>query len=464
MAGKVKKGFGTYLFMLLLMLIATVLIILLVMIFSPFRKIAGYQYIYYENDYIEYNVTGGSSDSIFDLSSLEEIKINCNYATVSVERSDDIDKNMVKITNSAKGFAYADANVDFSYKLYYENGSEDKVLCIDVHEPEASVYFSKKVEIAIVLPDDKAVNLTNVTLNIANTSGDVFVAYHSNADNSISVAGLNIKTNSGGVYLGKLLNSHMEEVFINSENGGVTSLIDIIASDSFSLIAKSGDLQFQNISLGSSLATMNLGNSEFKAGLVVGNIDLQIADGYIDIDKLIGDISGNNPAEQLTTSTITIGEVGGNVSFPFANASKIRIEKLSNGKLYVNGTSGYVKVGELNGYAWIEMTSGNVELKANCDFEVKTTTGKIKVDYTGETIANKVSLISESGEVNLSVNPTLAFTLHVFDVSGNLRTANNVSVEGFDSNFEIPLEINGGGSAMEVTTNAKVNVELYKVA
>jgi len=155
MAGKVKKGFGTYLFILFLMLIAAFLIVLMVMIFSPFKKVAGFQYIFYDDEYYEYNVTGGSSDAIFDLSSLKEIKVNCNYAQVSLERSDEADKNMVKIINAANGFASAEADVDFSYKLYYEAGSDNSILCIDVHEAEASLFFSQRVEIAIVLPDDK---------------------------------------------------------------------------------------------------------------------------------------------------------------------------------------------------------------------------------------------------------------------------------------------------------------------
>ncbi|MBE7073717.1 MAG: DUF4097 domain-containing protein [Clostridiales bacterium] len=464
MAGKVKKGFGTYLFILFLMLIAAFLIVLMVMIFSPFKKVAGFQYIFYDDEYYEYNVTGGSSDAIFDLSSLKEIKVNCNYAQVSLERSDEADKNMVKIINAANGFASAEADVDFSYKLYYEAGSDNSILCIDVHEAEASLFFSQRVEIAIVLPDDKDCNLQNVTLNIANTSGDIFVGYLTPAVNRIQLAGLNIKTTNGGVYLGNMLSKDISDVFINSENGGLLSKVDLNATNSFAINAKSGLLEFQNINLGQNIAKMNLGNCEFKANEIIGNIQLQIADGYFDVIRLLGDINGNNPAEQLTTSTITIGEIQGNVSFPFANASRLNIGKLSLGKLYVNGTSGQVKVGELNGYAWIELTSGSVDIQATTDFEVKTTTGKINVVYDSNTINNKISLTSETGEVKLAVNHMLNFTLSVFDSQGQLRSSNNVSVEGFDGIFNIPLDINNGGKAIDITTNSKVEVQLNKVA
>ena len=73
MAGKVKKGFGTYMFIFLLMLIAAGLIVLLVMMFSPFKKVMGYQYIYYNNvgeeSFTEHHVTGGDASDMFDFSS-----------------------------------------------------------------------------------------------------------------------------------------------------------------------------------------------------------------------------------------------------------------------------------------------------------------------------------------------------------------------------------------------------------
>jgi len=284
------------------------------------------------------------------------------------------------------------------------------------------------------------------------------------AVNRIQLAGLNIKTTNGGVYLGNMLSKDISDVFINSENGGLLSKVDLNATNSFAINAKSGLLEFQNINLGQNIAKMNLGNCEFKANEIIGNIQLQIADGYFDVIRLLGDINGNNPAEQLTTSTITIGEIQGNVSFPFANASRLNIGKLSLGKLYVNGTSGQVKVGELNGYAWIELTSGSVDIQATTDFEVKTTTGKINVVYDSNTINNKISLTSETGEVKLAVNHMLNFTLSVFDSQGQLRSSNNVSVEGFDGIFNIPLDINNGGKAIDITTNSKVEVQLNKVA
>ncbi|MBQ8909010.1 MAG: DUF4097 family beta strand repeat protein [Clostridia bacterium] len=463
MAGKVKKGFSTYLFILFLMLVAAALVTLLVMIFRPFKEVLGYQYICYSDEVTKDKVTDGSSDDLLDFSSLEEIQINCSYATVSVERPKDCKKYSITFKNFVTGFASADANIKFSYNIYYENGSNDKVLCVDVHEPEASLYFAKNVSVSICLPDKEDANLENVELNIENTSGNISIGCVTASSNKITLASLKLQTTRGRIYLGAGLDGAIDKIFIQTKRGGIDCPINLHAQDYFTLNAKSGTLNFNNLSFGAgNLATINIGNCEFRAGTVIGDINLKMLAGYLDVEDFIGDISANNPAEQLSAATITIGEVWGNLSFPFANSSRINIGKFGGGKFYVKGTSGSVKLGETNAFAWIEMTTGSIDIKACYDFEAKTTSGKINAVIDRSDVMDEINITSKKGRVKLGVPSKLEFILNVYNTDGEMRNAGSVNVEGFDGMFELPLVINNGNKPINITTNSKV--EVYKVA
>ena len=458
MAGKVKKGFGTYLFLLLLTIIAAFLIVLLVMLFNPFKKIMGYQYFYYDDVLYEYNVTGGTTEEIFDLSAMEEIKVNCNYANVKVYKTSEVENNAIKIENRTKGFAKANADVDFTYKIYYEEGSSNKVLCVDVDEVSGSLYFSRKVAVSILIPEESPSTLTGTVVDIANTSGDVYIGYGSADEGQFQVEGINVKTKSGDIKLGPVLSTGMKDVFIKSDKGNIKAINDIVATNSFNVNSKSGKVSFKNLTLNGS-ANLILDSSEFFAQSITGNVDLEIYDGYFDVDKLSGTISGNNAAEQMSSARINIGEVNGNVSFPFANKAKIKISKMTEGsKLYVHGTSGSVTVGELRGYGWIEMTSGKVDVTTYSGLEVKTTKGDINVSYQGDSLANTLDITSQKGDVDLKVKESLAFILNVFNAKGALRDSYDISIEGFGTAFTFPLTINGGTNPINITTNADVNV------
>ena len=461
MAGKVKKGFGTYMFILFLMLIAAFLITVMVMIFNPFKNVVGYQYLFYKDVHSETNVTGGGTNAIFDLGSMDEIKINCNYADVAVYRSNMVQTNQIKIENTVNGFAKADGNVEFSYQIYYEKGSNNKVLCVDVKEAEGFLFLTKSVTVSIVLPTHGDYNLSNTKLNITNNSGSVYIGSGDAGSATINIKSLDIKTKSGNIFLSGKLGSQMQDIFISSERGEIESGINLEATNSFSLNSVYGKLQFKNIK-SNNTASMILGNSQFSANQITGNVDIEIDDGYFNVEKLDGDISGNDAAEQMTTSTINIKEVDGNVSFPFANAAKINIAKINNGNAFIHGTTGSVVIGALSGYGWITMTSGSVDVALSGACEIVTTTGNINVKYTENTLSQALTIQSQSGNVSLGVNTTLPFVLNVYNDKGELRDHNKVDVEGFDSAFTIPLVINGGSTGINVSTNGAVSVSINK--
>ena len=135
MAGGVKKGFATYLFILFLAVIATFLTIVVIMLFKPFNNILGFQYFIYASEDYRYNVTTTKNDDVIDFSTIEQINIDCDYAQVQIRKFNKVDNIAIRFTNNSKGFARYDQDTSFSYEITYAQDS-NKIINITVHEPE----------------------------------------------------------------------------------------------------------------------------------------------------------------------------------------------------------------------------------------------------------------------------------------------------------------------------------------
>ena len=172
--GKVKKGFASYLLVLLLAIVATFLILITAMLFSPFKNILGFQYFKYNEEELVFAATGDREDQYFNYETIEQINVDCGYANVKVERIFTQDKYGVKFEKYLSGFARSDQNTDFTYEVSYTDYSK-KELNVKVHEPEGFLYFSKTLTISIFVPVEKEYNLSNTAINIANTTGNIYI-------------------------------------------------------------------------------------------------------------------------------------------------------------------------------------------------------------------------------------------------------------------------------------------------
>ena len=454
MAGKVKKGFGAYMFILLLAVVAAFLIVMVVMICNPFKNILGFQYVYYKGTEDFTNVRGGDPGTIFDLTSLDEIRVNCNYAEVVIERDFDAGSNKIVVDNFIAGFAPESADVDYSVGIYYKAGSNNKILCIDVDEPECSVFFGKRVVVSIQLPKYSTKDFSNTKINISNTSGNVSIGYGDNNAEKMNIKELDIKTTSGKISFGGIVGTKMNNIFIKNETGSVeTGDLEV---GNFTFITNSGNAKFHNLKATNS-CSLQIGDGTFYASKLIGDASVQIKNGYLDIDSVVGDINGNNAAEQMQGATITIKEVSGNVSFPFVNNARITINKITNGKLYARGTTGLVNVSDMRGYAWVEMTTGSVSLHSNQAFEIVTSSGKIDASISASSISKEVIIQSEKGEINLGLNNGLGCNINAMFADGTVRNTNNVTIEGIQ-NPVFPVQLNSGGTNINLTTDSKISV------
>lgn len=474
--GGVKKGFATYLFILFLALIAAFLTIVVIMIFKPFSNILGFQYFTYADEEYHYNVTTSSDDSVLDFSTIEQINIDCDYAQVQVRRFTKVDNIAFRITNNSKGFAKYDQDTSFDYEISFAQNNK-KIINVSVHEPEGFLYFSKSVEIEILIPVDSSYAFENTSLNINNVSGDIFIGNNAalpNDETNIGVNSINVKTISGEVIVFPYIDSNMNDVFIKTETGDIDIRANLNVSNSLEIYSKDSKITLNNINLTNSNKEiiLNIFNSKLFASTITGNIDLTMKSGYIEMTTLNGSISSNNAVEQMENASIKIKLInGGNISLPYSNNSRIDIEEIktksdgSKGQVYIHGTTGNINIGKMYAEGWIETTTGNVTLHTYADdISVKTTTGKIDVVYEGTIINNQLDFKSTSGDINIIIRSDLAFTLQIYNTKNELRDSSNITIEFYNGEFKNPLQINDGTKIFNIVSDGKIDIGLLNIA
>lgn len=466
MAGKIKKGFVTYLMILAIALVAAFLICVTVMLFSPFKNVLGFQYFIYDSESYEYNVTGGEDSEIFDFSNIKEVNINCNYAKVTVERYVMVDNHAIKFTNKAKGFARENQDTSFSYELSYEDASKS-ILNIEVHEPEGFLYFSQNITISLLVPTKADYGLENTKIDITNSSGNVYIGNSTELStvdhNEINLNSFSVKTKSGKTVVYPVIDNTFENIFINTTKGDVVIGKDIVVSKQFEVHTKSGDINLNGVDYKntSEPAVVDIENGKFESSYLYGNVELAIKSGYFDVSTVTGDLSANDANAQMNSATIKIDEITGVVSFPFVNKSMITIKKMNeNSEFYANSTSGNINIKETYGKINIETKSGDVSVATYADdIQIKTESGDINVVYNNTLIANQLDFTTNTGKIDLYVKSDLAFVFVVYNTEGELRE-NGVYVEIVNGKFVNPLTVNGGTSKIVVISNEDVNLSL----
>ena len=464
---KGKKGVKNYLLILLLAIIATFLILVTVMLFQPFKNILGFQYFIYNDDVIVSHATGASEGDYFDFSSVDNINIDCGYANVKVERSYKTSNYSFRFENQLSGFAKDDQNTDFRYEIFYANGN--KTLNVKVYEPEGFLYFNRNLTISILVPTEVENSLENTEININNKSGNIYIGNNTKQvnfieedyRNYISIKTINAKTNSGNICVLSYLKSNIENLFLNTGSGRIQASIDLNVSGSCEIFSSSGEIDFKSLKVGL-IGKLDLGNSKFRATKLEGSIQINIKQGYFDVDIFQGILSSNEAITQMNSATLNIGEFSGDLSLPYANKSRINLGKIlgTTSQIYIQATEGSVNIREMYGnVAKIVTTSGNVNIntKGN-DVDIETTSGNIDITYDSNTIDNQIDILSSTGKINFKFKPDFAFNLEVFNSKGEARTDKNVKVEGFDQITENPTVINGGGKVVKLTTNSLINV------
>ncbi len=474
----VKKGFASYILILIMAILATFLVLIVVAIFSPFKDILGFKYFTYNDEEYIYRTSIDSKDYSFNFENFEKIKINCNYADVKIERSSDTDTHAVYFENHSVGFARADQDTNFTYEVYYapENTKE---LNIDVHEPEGLLFLNKNVSISLLIPvrgpypelAPFTQSLENTTVEIINTSGNIYIGnkikpVDHQVDNKaclyVNIGAINIKKTKGQVLFRDYSGADFGDVFIKSDKGTIESTKDLNIKN-LNIYATKAKFNFKKVNYSGDTAVLNLGNSKFYATEFSGNVNLTIQNGYFDLDLLKGTLISDNSENRMAKATIYIKEVQGSVALPFAYKSRIDFDKISQGsQLQIRGTDGDINIDELYGSAWIETTKGDINVHTYADdLSVRTTSGDIDVVFDNPELFDGIEITTDSGDVNLQVRSGLAFVLEVYNTKGELiRTREDINIDWLGSKVELPYKFNSGTKKIKITSDESINVSL----
>jgi hypothetical protein len=284
--------------------------------------------------------------------------------------------------------------------------------------------------------------------------------------NYVNLSDLSITTTSGGIIFNNYSGNDLNSLAINSSYGGLEAKVDLTVEENLEIYADSGRIRFKNLAVSSSTAisTLSINNVQFWANTLSTSVDLTLESGYFLIDEMVGDLSSNDSVKQMASAQINIKKINGNVSLPFANNSQVTISEVASGnQIYVHSTSGSVTIEKCSGKTFVQTTSGNVNIETSySQTEVATESGNINVIYSSASIGNGLEFTSNSGNVNLTINPALAFILAVYGTNGELRPVGAVTIDWLGDNITNPITINEGTNTIKVITDKNVTINLIK--
>lgn len=459
----VKRGFLDYFMIFIFIIIAALMITVAYMLFSPFKSVLGFKYVNYNKS--EIVNTDTTTNAEINFTTLDDIYVNTSYANVEVIRYAKIDKPSIKISNNVAGFARANQDTSFSYKIDYN--SSDKSAIITVSEPKAFWFLNKSISVSIMVPTAYSTSFENTNLNVVTKSGRVYLGNNNkvaSGDNYITLKSINVKSNSGRLQLRPYLRGNIQSLFFKSDSASIDSYINLNISNNLNIYSGTGYLNFDKINYsGSDNIILDLKHSKFSAKEMTGDIDIKIQSGYVDIKKLNGNFISNDAVHQMGYATINIKEISGHISLPYASKADIHVGILSSGsQVFINSTSGNITIDELRGDAWLETSSGNVKVHTySRDISVKTKTGKIDVDYDSSSISNEINLESTSGLINLRLRSGLSCKIAIYNQKGEIRkSSKNINIEFMSGDFVNPLFLNGGNKLIKIVSDGKVNIAL----
>lgn len=476
MAGNVKKGFGTYLLILLLSVVAAFLIICVVMIFQPFKVIMGYKYFTYgETTPFEYQLTTDNTDINFREKDI--IRISSNYANIKIEKNPRVeDEVAVVVRSNAKGFAKSAQNTDFSYSISTSIEDGKKILDISVKEPQGSLFFQKDIEIDFYVPYYDTTNgshdISGKEFIITTQSGSVFIGNQKavNEENSskthslsnINPSNLTVQTGSGQVYIYPNINStNLENLTLRTQSGNIKIFDSLTISRALAMHTESGTITAKTLDcMGENEVTLN--NGKLIADIFKGKLNLTIKNGELNVTNIYGSLISNNASISASNARIIVDNVSKDVSLPFLGNSYVLIGKIG-GQAYLEGEGANINLKEIAGESWVKTTTGSIYVyTTGKDVFAQSTTGEIEVFYASNVIANDIKFASTKGQINLHLLPSLSYKMNVYDLNGSLRT-NDVKVEPFEE-YSNPLVVNSGINEIIFTSNGKINVSLFTLS
>ena len=499
--GGIRKGFFFYFGLLVLLVIAVFLIILVVLFFNPGKTIIGLQY-FTGGETVQLQTTTDESKTPINFWSsngnVNNIVVDCSYADVYVQVSEDIHENCVQITNEASGFATAGQARPYEYSVLLDGST----LRISVQEPVGFLYFSNNISITINITsnysDGESIpegDFDGVTFDIQTTSGNVYLGTSNSRAYEIKPGNLTVETTSGDIFLSRNLSfDNVSVLTLETGSGEITT-------DSYN-VALNGESNLNGRGIIMDSGTVNLttdtGLMDFDLiridrvindddGLYLTNENGNMTIGEMDVDIIkLNSVEGNYYFDTVTTTelsytpsedrllspNIRIGTLNGNLVMSSSHSStpNVTVEHL-NGRLSLTDIDGSYNIGEMSGVIEVvseraNLTIGISDSTSRLTDNIETTSGDITLNFLGSTARN-MTITTDSGKVTMNVVDETGFTSTVYDNETREVLANdtdritvNIGTHEADRN---PLDIDPSSGTAKGTFTIYTNDEVEYV-
>lgn len=470
MAGdKVRRGFLFYVMMLLLFVVAIFFILVVIMVFNPGMNLLGMKYFSNIRDYRVVEVMpSGQNVEYINLSNATDIVVDGNLINFEILRDQNIEHTTVEIENYQTGFAESGQNSQFSYSVEYSLQENSRYLLdINVTNAEGFLYFNNNCYVRILLPKDETLNSTN-TLTVSTEKGSIILgggqALLDENDSYFNFRNVNLQTDSGNIRLGEYLETNFSQLSINNQSGSFRTAKDVVLKDNATLniTGQSGSFEFANITKASAadnaLINFNLSSGSFSAENIDCDINLKTTNSTVNIQNLSGNLQANDLVNKMDGANLTIGQVAGSISLPFANNSNITIDDASQAEIFINSNNAQIDIGKLAAGSWLETKQGSINVSladTSGDINLVSESANINIDGNMQ-MQNSVNASSVSGSVVLNYSTQSSFTVEFYNSQGQARE--DVEAEGYENTFSNPLVVNGGGVRNTISTNGNISL------
>ena len=494
--GGIRKGFFFYFGLLVLLVIAVFLIILVVLFFNPGKTIIGLQY-FTGGETVQLKTTTDETETPINFWSsngnVDNIVVDCSYADVYVQISEDIHENCVQITNEASGFATAGQARPYEYSVLLDGST----LRISVQEPVGFLYLSNNISITINITsnyfDGEPIpegDFDGVTFDIQTTSGNVYLGTSNSRAHEIEPGNLTVETTSGDIFLSRNLSfDNISALTLETGSGEITTDSYNIAlnggsnlngrgiimnSGIVNLTTDTGLMDFDLIRIGNGTLNLTNENGNMTIGeMDVNRINLNSVEGNYYFDTVTTTELSYTPSEdRLLSPNIRIGTLNGNLVMSSSHSStpNVTVEHL-NGRLSLTDIDGSYNIGEMSGVIEVvseraNLTIGISDSTSRLTDSIVTTSGDITLNFLGSTARN-MTITTDSGKITMNVVDETGFTSTVYDnetrevlPNDTDRITVNIGTHEADRN---PLNINSSSGSTKGTFIIYTNDEVEYV-
>lgn len=467
MAEKKSNGFRTFLLILTTILLTGVFGIAGYLVLVPGSSVFGLQYL--SNSTI--NVVDKIQNNLFKFSDYNKIVVDVaggkghTHVQVNYDNPTGMTNSQIILAEDTKGFTRVGSRLDYDISIDRSGG----VMTITVSEPEYN-FLHLVNNTVLKLNVYKNDSISGAEIVIKTGSGSVRLGGKS-TDTGIALktttSEVDVQTLSGKIVLTENLDVTSSASFI-SESGSINIAgeVDDHLSESNSnqannrtipnlvLQSKTGKITTADLNADVSVKTFN---SHVNLGSIVGNIDLDMESGILNLKNVSGNLVSEN---HLLYTAVSALEVKGDVTLVNDDGNFAVDIKSIKGETAIRTGNKTVKIGNVEKACTVQTINGIIDVTksvSNSNELVLTTTGNGAVYLKGDKLRGDNTVSTQNGSITLKFGSEATFDLKA---SSEKNKVYRTWLDSYENPIEAAVGAENSGNKVTLTTkNGFVKVE-----